>query len=319
MDIRELAALAGVSNGANDPGVSLAGLGAASARLSQPGAACPNCSGAGAQAPAEAASAPAANLGGLLDWLGGGGAAPAAGGPQGAAPAGGPQAAPPGGAEGNWGPEDEQMLDKAISETSGGAGGADSIFGATKEEFNHLFEEFGQSQEGNCAAVAVIKAAMDKYKGKVFQGVQKAGDGYDVTLQDGAKVQVSREDLKKAAGAAKFKSNKPSAAKSMAVLMYAVIAKQAAKDGQGSFEQALQNLGKGQDPRKVAKWLGLGNKIKEVNPNQLQGQEAAVAWNDKHAVYVDDGTKADSYGQAKPADGTDTRGGRLTNAFVFVD
>lgn len=333
--LREIQAL---QNGEQKQGqpVNLTNLGQALARLSgnQPGAGCSNgscCSGNCDSASSEAASMLGSipNLGGLLSWLtpqnnGNNGVAPASGvgGPQSAAPASAPQgAAGPQGGQGQWGPEDEQMLDKAVSDTGGGqsgAPGAGAGVGASgKEEFNHLFEEFGQSQEGNCASVAVIKAAMDKYKGKVFNSVSKQGDGYSVSLQDGGNVQVSKADLATAAKHAKFKSNKPSEAKSMAVLMYAVIGKQAAKENGGNFESALSSLGKGKDPRQVAKWLGLGNKIRDVNPNE-KGQEAVVAWNGSHAVYIDDGTKTDSYGTPKAADGTDTRGGRLTNAFTFV-
>ncbi len=340
--LREIQALQNGEQNGGQP-VNVTQLGSALARLTgnQPGAGCPNgtCGGNQDAAATEGAIANGAaaipNLGSLLSWLtpqngnNNNGVAPvgAASGPQNANGASGPQAAAPQGAapmggEGQWGPEDEQMLEKAVSATGGGgapgAGAGTTETGANgKEMFNHLFEDFGQSQEGNCASVAVIKAALDKYKGKVFNSVSKQGDGYSVSLQDGGNVQVSKQDLSTAAKHAKLKSNKPSEAKSMAVLMYAVIGKQAAKENGGNFESALSSLGKGKDPRQVAKWLGLGNKIREVNPND-KGQEAVVAWNGNHAVYIDDGTKTDSYGQAKAADGTDTRGGRLTNAFTFA-
>lgn len=332
-NLHEIQALQAKGELPSGPNLNLSTLGTALARLSgnQPGACCANgnCNGNSDAASTEAASANAAavpNLGSLMSWLApqNNGTAPIGGvsGPQSAGGPQGPGAAAPMGGEGQWGPEDEQMLEKAVNATGGGQPGAPgagaSEMGANgKEMFNHLFEDFGQSQEGNCASIAVIKAAMDKYKGKVFSSVTKQGDGYSVSLQDGGNVQVSKQDLATAAKHAKFKSKKPSEAKSMAVLMYAVIGKQAAKENGGNFESALSSLGKGKDPRQVAKWLGLGNKIREVNPNE-KGQEAVVAWNGSHAVYIDDGTKTDSYGAPKAADGTDTRGGRLTNAFTFV-
>lgn len=333
-DVREIQAL--LQTG--DPGalnnLNLSGLGSALARLqgNQPASGCSTgccggtCDTSLSQSPSNGAIP---NLGSMLSWLApangsnGPQSASPAGVPQSASPAGGPQSAAPMGGEGQWGPEDEQMLEKAISDTGGGQNGGAPGAGAGptgadgKESFNHIFDQFAQSQEGNCASIAVIKAAMDKYKGKVFNSVSKSGDGYNVTLQDGGSVQVSKADLATAAKHAKFKSSKPSEAKSMAILMYAVIGKQAAKENGGNFESALSSLGKGKDPRQVAKWLGLGSKIRDVNPNE-KGQEAVVAWNDKHAVYIDDGTKADGYGQAKAADGTDTKGGRLTQAFTFV-
>lgn len=338
--LREILATGDVNDPTSPNGINMSALGGALARVQgNPSAGCSTgCCGGSCDAVQSVSNGNAAapgNLDGLLSWLapqngnsaggpqsvGGASAPQSANGPMSA----GPQSAAPQGGQGQWGPEDEQMLDKAIQDTGGGqnggsapAAGAGPMSASTgKESFNHIFEEFGQSQEGNCASIAVIKAAMDKYKGKVFNSVSKQGDGYSVSLQDGGNVQVSKQDLATAAKHAKLKSSKPSEAKSMAVLMYAVIGKQAAKENGGNFESALSSLGKGKDPRQVAKWLGLGNKIREVNPND-KGQEAVVAWNGKHAVYIDDGTKADSYGQAKSNDGTDTRGGKLTNAFTFA-
>jgi hypothetical protein len=229
------------------------------------------------------------------------------------------------GNEGTWGPEDEMMLEKALN--SGASESASAISGPSASEdsasaggenkkYDQLFGQFGQSQEGNCASVAVIKAALDKYEGKVFQSVKKAGDGYDVTQQDGKKLTISKGELQKAAKAADLKG-KPNEAKSMAVLMFATIAKRGAEEGMGSFDQVLKKLNSGFDPKKAAQLLGLGQKIKAVDPATAGQKDGVVAWNSKHAVYLDEG-KADSYGQAKSADGTDTRGGKLTQAFTFA-
>lgn len=271
-------------------------------------------------------------------WLGNNSAGPAARAAGPAAPATGPAAPAAGpaapaqapadplssqaaqGNEGTWGPEDEAMLEKALqngaSQGPSAVSGASSSSGASDSKYDQIFGQFGQSQEGNCASVAVIKAALDKYKGKVFQSVQKSGDGYSVTQQDGKQLTISKAELQTAAKAAKFKGQ-PNEAKSMAILMFATIAKRGSQEGMGSFEQALKKLDSGFDPKKAAQLLGLGNKIKDVNPAEAGKKDAVVAWNSRHAVYSDQG-KTDSYGQAKMADGTDTRGGRLTNAFEFV-
>lgn len=262
----------------------------------------------------------------------------------------------PQGNEGTWTAEDEKFLDQAVASagSGGGGGGAGSMNGTNslsmitdvdggnapaasasgsvddvaasesasanssgnKSKYDQIFGQFGQSKEGNCASVAVIKAALDKYDGKVFQSVSKTANGYDVTQQDGKKVSISKDELKTAAKFADFKG-KPNEAKSLAVLCFATIAKRGSQEGMGSFDQALKKLDSGFDPKKAAQLLGLGNKIKEIDPKTAASQDGAVAWNNVHAVYEDNG-KTDSYGTAKAADGTDTRGNRLTNAFVFT-
>lgn len=214
------------------------------------------------------------------------------------------------GHNGEWTAEDDQMLDKCVSASASG--------GDHSAEFNKIAQDFGQTTEGNCASVACIKAALDKYGTKVFTTVQKSGDGYQVQLQDGKSVSVSRAELAQAAQAAKFKG-KPNEAKSMAVLMYAVIAKQAAAEGhEGArdFGSALKTLANGENPKAVAKMLGL--KTREVSVNEAgQAPQGAVAWSGRHAVYTAGGT-TDKYGQNSSFDGTDTHGRRLTGAFEFV-
>lgn len=185
-----------------------------------------------------------------------------------------------------------------------------------KGKYDELFSQFGQTKEGNCASVAVIKGALDKYDGKVFQSVTKTGNGYDVVQQDGKKLTISKDEMKTAAKFANFKG-KPGEAKSLAILCFATIAKRGSQEGMGSFDQALKKLDSGFDPKKAAQLLGLGNKIKDIDPKTASKQDGAVAWNNVHAVYEDNG-KTDSYGTAKSANGTDTRGNKLTNAFVFT-
>jgi len=270
---------------------------------------------------------PAANLGGMMDWLGGAapltgtpalgsGSAPASGaGPAASGGAGGKgelqgpkDAGPAQGATGEWGPEDEKFLTEAVSKGGGagpaaGAGGAD-----TSKQFEEIFNDFGQTSEGNCATVAVVKAALDKYGTKMFNSVQKQGDGFQVQQQDGKSVNITSAELKKAAQAAKLKG-KPSAAKSMAVLAYAVV---------GKNSGGVDKLGNGADPKKIAQALGLGNKMKDVSPQEAaQSKDGAVAWNNTHAVYQANG-KTDAYGKEQQANGTAAGRGQLTKAFVFV-
>lgn len=203
---------------------------------------------------------------------------------------------------GEWKEQDQQMLDKAITS----AGDA--------SKFDKIFSQFGQSSEGNCASVAVIKGAMDKYDGKVFNSVQKSGDGYAVTLKDGKSVTISGTELRSAAKAAKWKGQ-PNEAKSLAILMFAVIAKRGAAEKGGSFDSMLRDLDNGFNTKKAAQLLGL--KTRDVKPSEAANKDGVVGSSGRHAVYIDSG-KTDHYGTAKAFNNTDTNGRGLTSAFEFV-
>ncbi len=191
------------------------------------------------------------------------------------------------------------------------------------KDFDNVFGQFGQGTEGNCAAVASIKAAMDVYDNKVFDSVTKGEDGgYTIKMQDGKEVKVSAGELGMAAKASNF-NGPDSEAKSYAIMSYAAMAKRAQMEGHEgarTYGQALNSLNNGDDPYDSARFLGLKNQVQNVDPQRANGGNAVVAWNSKHAVYVDstrNGTKTDHYGQAYNYDGTDTRGRALTNGFTF--
>ena len=162
--------------------------------------------------------------------------------------------------------------------------------------------------------MAVIKAALDKYDGKVFQSVRKNGDGYALTMQDGKSITISRQELQQAGGASKFKG-KPCEVKSMAILMFAAIAKRGSQEGMGNFSAALRYLDNGFSAKKVAKLLGLHTR--EVNPNSAGSQDSVVGYSSRHAVYIDSG-KTDDYGRATNYNQTDTNSHQLSGAFTFA-
>ncbi|CAN0460700.1 unnamed protein product, partial [Phaeothamnion confervicola] len=63
-----------------------------------------------------------------------------------------------------------------------------------------LFSGFSQTDRGNCVSTAIIKGATEKYGNKIFDSVQKNGDGgYTVKLQDGTDVSVTKDELSAAA------------------------------------------------------------------------------------------------------------------------
>lgn len=179
---------------------------------------------------------------------------------------------------------------------------------------------WGQGAEGNCAAVAVIKAATDAYGDQVFQSMAPLPDGgYRITMQDGVTVEVSGQELSMAAQASNFNGSGPQM--QQAQIAYAAMAKRALMEGhEGSttYAQSLNSLANGDNPYDSARFLGLGNKVVNVDPRSLSGQDSVVGWNSTHAVFVDNRSTTDSYGSARGFDGTDTRGNALTNAFTFA-
>lgn len=255
--------------------------------------------------------------GGAGDAGGGGGCSncQGSGGPQGAGQSGSstgsgetPQAISQDAQTGQMTPNASKLLDSALQ---------------GDKDFDNVFGQFGQGTEGNCAAVACIKSAMDVYDNKIFDSVQKGDDGsYTIKMQDGKEVKVSAAELGQAAKASNF-DGPDSEAKSYAIMSYAAMAKRAEMEGhEGSrnYTQALNSLANGDNPYDSARFLGLQNQVQRVDPQHAQGANAVVAWNSNHAVYIDStssGTKTDHYGQSYGYDGTDTRGGRLTSGFTF--
>ncbi len=179
---------------------------------------------------------------------------------------------------------------------------------------------WGQGAEGNCAAVATIKAATDAYGDQLFRQVTQLPDGgYRITMQDGVTVEVSGQELAMAQQQSNFTGSGPGL--QQATVAYAAMAKRAqleGHEGSTSYAQALNSLADGDNPYDSARFLGLANQVVQVDPRTLSGQDSVVAWNASHAVFVDNTRAADSYGTATSFNGTDTRGRSLTSAFTFA-
>ncbi len=258
---------------------------------------------------------------GQAGGAGGGGGCPNC---QGGSSAGGPGSTGSSGSSGSSGdrPMDISQDTGTGNLTTTAANMLDSALQGNKD-FDNMFSQFGQGTEGNCAAVACIKAAMDVYDNKVFDSVQKGDDGsYTIKMQDGQEVKVSAAELGQAARASNF-DGPDSEAKSYAIMAYAAMAKRAQMEGHEgaqNYTQALNSLADGDNPYDSARFLGLKNMTQDVDPRQANGANAVVGWNSKHAVYIDatsNGTRTDHYGQARNYDGTDTRDRELTSGFTF--
>lgn len=189
-----------------------------------------------------------------------------------------------------------------------------------------LFTAFKQGGTGNCVSVAAIKAAMAKFgPDGVFKSVVRNGQGYDVTMRDGVKVRVSDAELSTASRLSRFSGKNP-AVLGKANLLYAAMANRAQLQGNDgrknmSFERACQSLNDGESYLEGAKWLGLKNHMKKINPRDMDRYDAVVAASSRHAVYASGGY-VDHYGSKK--DGTrnggayEGRGRPLKGAYALV-
>lgn len=195
-----------------------------------------------------------------------------------------------------------------------------NVYNAGKQAVQNIISSFSQGRQGNCASIATIKGAMDKYGNNIFNNVQQTGDGgYSIQMKDGTTVKLTAQELQIAKQKSDFKGNDAQETE-YATLCYAAMAKRAQMEGhEGArdFSSACDTLNNGEDPLYTAKLLGLKDHIKMVNPAAAAAGQGVVAWSNKHAVFADGGL-VDSYGTAKQYDGTDTFGDRLIQAFVFV-
>lgn len=197
-----------------------------------------------------------------------------------------------------------------------------------------LFAGFSQTDNGNCVSTAIIKAAVDRYGNQIFESVQKGENGgYTVTLQDGKTVRLTREEMEATTAGTHYNAQNPEQG-AYATLAYAVMAKQAQNeghDGSRTFGEALVSLANGENPAKTPDFLGLGDKVKRVDIQDVPGMSGVVAWGDGHCVYVDTlngHTYGDAWGTRRDYDGgnyvdkdsrTDIQKiGQLQDAFVFV-
>ena len=191
---------------------------------------------------------------------------------------------------------------------------------------NTYFSAFKQGGTGNCVSVAAIKAAMAKFgPDKVFKSVTRSGNGYDVTMRDGVRVKVSDAELSTASRLSRF-SGKDAGLLRKANLLYAAMANRAQLQGNDgrknmSFERACQSLNDGESYLEGARWLGLKDHVRKINPRDLDKYTAVVTASAKHAMFASSGY-VDHYGRKQ--DGTrnggafDGRGRALKGAYALV-
>ena len=181
-----------------------------------------------------------------------------------------------------------------------------------------------QTNTGNCASVATIKAAVDCYgKANVFDKITKNDDGnYDVILQNGRTVHVKSSEIDTVSRSSRFKEKGSGDDIRFSNFAFTVMAKENMRiSGFRSLSSAVRDLNDGEYPPSCAKCLGIPSKqIEHLTNKSKADKDSIVAWNSAHAVMVDEvetNGRArhlyDSYGTPK-----DYTGRRYPSAFRFI-
>lgn len=182
---------------------------------------------------------------------------------------------------------------------------------------NHLFYAFHQGMvqsksevAGNCASVALIKAAIDAFGiGNVFAVSDIAG-GKSITLKNNQVLTLTNAEIEMAADASAFVlgTDVDNAAEEAlfrqifdyANLCFAVIVKHVHVSGEmfsmtdivqyQTFEDALENVNDGLYAPLCYHYLGLESHIKNMGVfSSTSGLKAIVSWSAGHVVYTKDG------------------------------
>lgn len=199
---------------------------------------------------------------------------------------------------------------------------------AQPQRFANVIEGFGQGREGNCSAVAVIKASMQHYGTGALGKVVATPQGYQVTTRTGVTYAISFEELELADELEHFASW-DARVSAYATLCYATMAKSAALyelDNAHSYKEALQALAKPQYVLTDARMLGVANDLKPVPVNRqgYPGYDAVIGASEKHAVLIVEKKPGsgryitDHYGAAYDYTGTDTNRRPLVRAWGYV-
>ncbi|GEM_PF-1099095 len=190
--------------------------------------------------------------------------------------------------------------------------------------FGDVMSGFNQGTEGNCSAVATIKAAMDTFGTGVFDGMQQTqGGGYNLQMKDGVGINLSPQELQMAKEKEQFEGM-GGQEQEFATLCYAAMAKRAMmeqNDGANNFAGACDSLNNGEWPADTARFLGLQNHMQTLDPNNLAGQDGIVSWSSDHSIFIDNqggNLMADNYGNPFAYNGTDGFGRPIEGAFNFA-
>jgi len=168
---------------------------------------------------------------------------------------------------------------------------------------DNIWSGFSQGPDGNCVTVSAIKAAMMRYGQKptdVFKEVKETGAGYDVTMRDGFKLSLTKNEVREAATHARFKGDDP-AMMTDANFMYAASAKRAQmenNDGTAgrSFMAAMNSLNDGEYSREGLDRLGLRGLYRPATDTDLRNSKVGTVEYGGHSMAVING-RVELWGQ----------------------
>lgn len=168
---------------------------------------------------------------------------------------------------------------------------------------DNIWSGFSQGPDGNCVTVSAIKAAMMRYGQKptdVFRTVKETGAGYDVTMRDGFKLSLTKDEVREAATHARFKGDDP-AMMTDANFMYAASAKRAQmenNDGTAgrSFMAAMNSLNDGEVSREGLDRLGLRGLYRSATDADLRSSNVGTVEYGGHSMAVING-RVELWGQ----------------------
>ncbi|MBS2034684.1 hypothetical protein JST97_06845 [bacterium] len=186
----------------------------------------------------------------------------------------------------------------------------DRVLSGESKISSDLFTSFSQTDRGNCASTALIKAAMQEFGGNIFQSVEKLPDGsYNVTMKDGFHENISPGELEAAATAHHY-AGESHETKGLATLSYASMAKRAwAMHHQGAqtYGQALLSLNDGEIAGNVPLYLGLEHHVDYISVDEVGQHDQAVVSGNGHAYFVEKGPDGqltgDKWGTPTPYQG----------------
>lgn len=182
----------------------------------------------------------------------------------------------------------------------------DDLFYAFRQGIAQTDEDTG----GNCTSVALIKAAIDAFGLDNVFIASPTANGYDINLKNGAKLEVSNQELKQAAAGSGFVLCEDIADAeeqtlyerilSYAHLCFTVIIKQAQLHGEPfngtertvykNFSEAMYGVNDGLSAPSCYYFLGLEKHAQPMGwLSSTHGINAIVSWSAHHTVYVCDG------------------------------
>ncbi|MGR3889037.1 hypothetical protein [Pseudomonas sp. 1152_12] len=166
-----------------------------------------------------------------------------------------------------------------------------------------IWDGFYQGEQSNCVTVSAIKAAIIRFwqdpKG-IFERIQVTRDGFEVVMRDSYPLQLTHEELGKAAVASNFHGSSPKLL-NYAIFLYAVSAKRAQKENNDfrageSYEKALDTLNDGEAPGEALRRLGLFGYLRNSTLDELAKGAIGTLGDNIHSVAVVNGS-LDYYGQ----------------------